>query len=294
MPATPTERERCSLLAEVSHGANLAAAFARYQRYRGLWSPGVPMARVSAAPVRPMLELAEELHSGSYQPATPCIVPVTKGDGTCRRIAVYPIRDRVAQRAMLQVLQEKTEPRMPACSFGFRPGLGVAHAVAAVRRWLDCGYRWVVDTDIETCFDSVPRAALLREVERRAGAESAGLVATMLGWSGTPMGTGIPQGAVLSPWLCNVYLWPFDEAVQRAALPLVRYADDFVVLAATESLAQAALRYCRATLEALSLRLHPRKTRVHCEREFRFLGAFAGATPLLPLCVERLPGSRAC
>lgn len=273
------------LRAELIQSRNLGAAWNRYRRYRGLWEHGVPMFAVADAPVVPMLELAQALRSGRYRPQPPQVISIAKGNGEQREIRVFSVRDRVAQRALLQVLQARTEPRMSPCSFGYRPGRGVAGAVARVRAFLDGGLPWVVDADVEHCFDSIPRDLLLAEVAHRLGStEASDLVAECLGWDDEPArsGVGIPQGAVLSPWLCNIYLWRLDDAMQREHAAMVRFADDFVLLTAARNRALALRQRCSEVMETMRLRLHPLKTKVvDASRPFRFLGQWLRATPLL-------------
>ena len=255
---------------------NLSLAYARYARQHGLWAPGVPMRMVAAAPVRAMLELAEDLRTGSYHPYPPRIIPIAKADGGQRQIAVYMMRDRVAQRALMQVLQARTDAAMSPSSFGYRPGRSAAGALARLRLHLAAGFRWVGDADIERCFDSIPHRDLLIEVKRRMPDETApALVASLLGWDRAARrdGIGIPQGSVLAPWLCNVYLWRLDDRMCEAGVPMVRYADDFVLLARTRGQVENALSLCAQTLEAMQLKLHPIKTRiVDAVQAFRFLG----------------------
>jgi RNA-directed DNA polymerase len=269
----------------ICQSANLGNAFGRYRRYRGLWAPGVPMSVVAKAPVLPMLELAEELRYGRYRPSAPHEFSVAKANGEVRVLKVFSIRDRVAQRALLQVLQARPDPGMSPCSFGYRPGRGVMQALARVRALLDQGLSWVVDADIEHCFDTIPRKPLLEEVTRRVGTpEAAGLVARWMGWEGAGQRdqTGIPQGAVLSPWLCNVYLWRLDDAMQAERVPMVRFADDFVLLTAGRHHAETLRRCCAQVVRRMRLRLHPLKTAVvDASHSFRFLGQRLAPTRLL-------------
>jgi len=268
----------------VCQSDNLGRAFARYRRYRGLWAPGVPMFGVTSAPVVPMLQLAEDLRSGRYRPSPPHVLSVAKADGGKRELRVFAIRDRVAQRALLQVLQGRTDGQMSPCSFGYRPGRGVAGAVARVRAFFDLGLWWVVDADVERCFDSIPRRPLLDEVTRRLQSpEAAELVAQWLDWpSPTAQEIGIPQGSVLAPWLCNLYLWQLDDAMKADHAAMVRFADDFVLLSAAREEAEGLRRHCAEVMERMRLRLHPVKTAVRdASRPFRFLGQWLRATPLL-------------
>lgn len=274
MPKTASLRDA------LCHSANLSAAYARYRHYHGLWSPRVPMWRVSASPVEPMLDLAEELRCGCYRPQPSYSISNAKANGEQRELRVYMIRDRVAQRALLQVLQARTDASMSPYSFGYRPGRGVAGAVACVQGFIDRGLSWVVDADIEHCFDSVPRTPLLEEVGRRLGdAAAPELVAQWLDWQ-TPEQreqTGMPQGAVLSPWLCNIYLWRLDDAMCAQGTAMVRFADDFVLLTASRELAEDLRARCAEIVRQMRLRLHPLKTAiVHASTPFRFLGQWLG------------------
>ncbi len=210
---------------------------------------------------------------------------IAKGNGERRELRVFAIRDRVAQRALLQVLQSRTDYQMLPCSYGYRPGRSVAGALARVRGFLDQGLSWVVDADLERCFDSIPRGPLLDEVTRRLHTpEAAELVSCCLGWdSGEERSkVGIPQGAVLSPWLCNVYLWQLDDAMHAEKVPIVRFADDFVLLSGARRRAEALQHRCGEVVEQMRLHLHPLKTViVDAARPFRFLGQWLTTTPLL-------------
>lgn len=264
---------------------NLGNAYARYQRYRGLWAPGVPMYAVAASPVERMLELADELRSGDYRPHPPQMISIAKANGERRELRVFMIRDRVAQRALLQVLQARTDMNMSPYSYGYRPGRSVANAVACVRRFLNGGFSWVVDADIEHCFDSIPRGPLLNEVARRLDDPAAAeLIAQVLDWQ-TPQQreeVGIPQGSVVAPWLCNVYMWQLDDAMREQGVSMVRFADDFVLLTFSHHLAEVLQRHCGEVVKQMRLRLHPLKTSiVDASRPFRFLGQWLSTTCLL-------------
>lgn len=271
------------LLAEVVAPRNLARAWARCAHRRGLWEPCQTMARTAIAPVGPMLALAEQIAEGRYRPHAPAIVPVLKGDGSRRNLHVYMMRDRVAQRALLQVLQQRTDVAMSPGSHGYRPGRGVGTALQALQTHLDNGLTWVGDGDVEHCFDTIPRAGLMREVERRV--DCAGLpelLGEWLGWPGGKPGVGLAQGAVLAPWLCNMYLWRLDDAIHASGVPLVRYADDFMLLTPTRRTCEAALAHSAKVLRHLGLALNRQKSRVlNGASPFRFLGRWTGATQRL-------------
>lgn len=265
-----------TILDAVCHSHNLYRAFARYRSYYGLWSPGMPMSRVAASPLEPMLELAEALRNGSYRPHPPHSIAIAKANGEQRQLRIFCIRDRIAQRALLQVLQARTEPFMSPFSFGYRAGYSVQLALKCLQRMINGGLSWVLDADIERCFDSIPRQLLLEQVTQRIKDPAAAQwVARCMGWESTAekTGTGIAQGAVLSPWLCNVYMWQLDDCMRAASVPMVRFADDFVLLAGTRHIAEKIWERCAETLDKMRLRLHPLKTMlVETGHSFRFLG----------------------
>lgn len=117
--------------------------------------------------IRQMATLADELRSGQYRPVPPRLVRIPKPHGGERVIAILAIRDRVAQRAMLQVLEPVFDPLLLDCSFGCRRRVGVPDALAQVARAADQGRGWVVDADIATYFDTIDHHLLLTMLRQR-------------------------------------------------------------------------------------------------------------------------------
>jgi len=225
--------------------------------------------------------LRDELLDGRYRPRRVTQVLVPKSSDGWRPISVWAIRDRVAQRAAHNYLEPVFEPRFLPCSFGFRPGRTTASAAKAIREAGRGGAGWVVDADIRNCFGSMNDRRLL---DRLAEWQTPEPVRQLVGrwlqarvwnaWTGGGR-AGTSQGAVISPLLCNVYLHPFDEALQQRDLTLVRYADDFVVLTRHEKAARRALELATETLRRLDLEIHPQKTRItRFDEGFQFAGWF--------------------
>ncbi len=226
--------------------------------------------------------LRKELIAGSYRPQVVRQVLVPKRKEGLRPLVMWCLRDRIAQRAVYDIVAPSFESVFLPVSFGFRPGLGTQDAAARVATQRDQGLQWVVDADIDSCFDSIRTGRLMRlTAERVHNRHLLRLIEAWLGArilntaSGRPAAAAVAQGGVLSPLLANVYLHEFDRALVRRQLALVRYADDLVVCCRRKNEAEEALRVCAAELGRLDLHLNVYKTRVvHFDQGFKFVGHF--------------------
>ena len=219
---------------------------------------------------------------------------------------VPPVRDRVVQQALLNVLHPVMEPQFEPESYAYRPGRSHKLAVEKVMAWHRQGYDWLLDADIVSYFSHVGHQRLLSEVKERLDKdEFAEMVLWLISlWNTAPTLTtqglvlpskGIPQGSVVSPILANVYLDDFDEALQGGRFRLVRFADDFVVLGRSRAAAEAAQVKVASLLNDMGLRLHPDKTKIASfDQGFKFLGhAFLGDL-VVPLTKQKpTPRSKA-
>jgi len=197
-----------------------------------------------------------------------------------RRLGVPTVRDRIVQQALLNLLHPILEPQFEDSSFAYRPGRSYKTAVRQIETWRERGYDWVLDGDLVKYFDNIQHSRLFAELQERVHDPAVGKLVER--WIGSGVTTssglilpskGIPQGSVVSPILANVYLDDFDEAIEDAGLKLVRYADDFVVLAKSKSQIEAAQAFVDLLLETMGLELHPDKTRItNFQQGFHFLG----------------------
>ncbi|WP_171974802.1 CRISPR-associated endonuclease Cas1 [Leptolyngbya sp. 'hensonii'] len=216
---------------------------------------------------------------------------IPKRSGGWRELGVPTVRDRLVQQALLQVLYPLMEPQFEPMSFAYRPGRSHRMAVEQVGVWRDRGYTWVLEADIVQYFDRIQHSRLLAELKERV--DPPWVVDLVEAWITTgkltPEGillptAGIPQGSPISPMLANVYLDDLDEAMAQPNWKLVRYADDFVVLARSQERLQEAWVALNSLLTAMGLELHPDKTGITTFKQgFRFLGhTFAGDVVVPP------------
>lgn len=189
------------------------------------------------------------------------------------------MRDRVAQAATAHVFDEVFDSAMAPSSFAYRRGLSVEHAAGLVTVYRLRGFLHVVDGDIADFFDNVPHKAILQALTRAGCAKTRRLVALWLSGFG-PKGRGLAQGSPLSPLLANLVLSPIDRAIETKKVRLVRYADDFLLMARQRAEAEKAAARMAELLHQLGLSLNSEKTRIATLTEgVQFLGLqFKGAS----------------
>jgi RNA-directed DNA polymerase len=215
--------------------------------------------------------LAADLREGRWRPLPARRVFIPKpGREELRPLSIPAVRDRIVQAAARIVVEPIFEADFLPCSFGFRPKRSQHDALQVLVDEAWGGRRWVVESDVANCFEAIPHSQLMSAIEERIVDRNVLKLLRAMLRAGvmedravTRSYAGTPQGGVISPCLCNVYLHRLDRQwTERGHGVLVRYADDVVVMCRSRAEAQRALEALREILSELGLTLKDAKTRI--------------------------------
>ena len=277
-----SQPEATILLEEVLRRENMLSAFRRVRSNKG--GPGID--RMTVEELGSYLKtnwprIREELLKGTYQPAPVKRVEIAKPNGNgMRPLGIVTVLDRMIQQAILQVLTPIFDPHFSDSSYGFRPGRCCHDALKAAQGYVESGYRFVVDLDLEKFFDRVNHDVLMARVARRVKDKRLLRLLRRYLESGIMVEgviqehqEGTPQGGPLSPLLSNIMLDDLDKELERRGHRFCRYADDCNIYVRSEASGERVMESITRFIEKrLRLKVNREKSAVDRPWKRDFLG----------------------
>lgn len=273
--------ETTMLLEEVLRHENLTRAYQRVYSNKG--APGVDgmtVFELRAFLVEHWPTIRKAILAGTYKPKPVKRIDIPKPGGGTRSLGIPTVLDRFIQQAILQVLTPIFDPHFSESSYGFRTGRSTHQAILKARQYVEEGYRYVVDLDLEKFFDSVNHDMLMARVARRVKDKRLLKLIRSFVTSGIMHGgivevhvKGTPQGSPLSPLLSNILLDELDKELERRGHRFCRYADDCNAYVRSEKAAAAVMESLTRFIEKkLKLKVNRKKSAAGRPWSRKFLG----------------------
>ena len=278
---TSIEQTGYGMLEQILSPANLNAAYKRVKQNKG--AGGIDEMQVESLKdylIKEKDALIATILDGKYRPNAVRRVEIPKENGKKRQLGIPTVVDRVIQQAITQVLSPIYEKQFCKNSYGFRPKRSAHQALQQCQRYIDEGYKYAVDMDLEKFFDTVNQSKLVEVLSRTI---KDGRVISLIHrylQAGVVVANkfeqtavGVPQGGPLSPLLSNIMLNELDKELEQRGHRFVRYADDLLILCKSKRAATRTMENLVPYIEQkLFLKVNREKSTVAYIRQVKFLG----------------------
>jgi RNA-directed DNA polymerase len=270
-----------ALLERILGSENLHAAYDRVTGNMGAAGvDGIGVGGLKAYLQQNWSTVSEQLRAGKYKPNPVKRTDIPKPGGGVRQLGIPTVADRFIQQAVAQELGKEYEPTFSTYSYGFRPNRSAHDAVKQAEVYINEGYEWVVEMDLEKFFDTVNHDYLMNRIAQRiADREVLRLIRSYLQAGVMEKGVlvaseeGTPQGGPLSPLLANILLDELDRELEKRGQKFVRYADDINIYLKTRKAAERVKENVTGYIEKqLKLRVNKEKTSVKRPSQTKILG----------------------
>lgn len=270
-----------NLLKRIIHKDNMNEAFRRVKKNKGSHGiDGLTIDELQSYLEENGVKLQQSLLDGTYEPLPVRRVEIPKDNGKKRQLGIPTAIDRVVQQAIAQVLSPIFENTFSDNSFGFRPGRSAHGALKRCQEYMNEGYKWLVDIDLASYFDTVNHDKLIgliykevkdiRVISLIRKYLNAGV---MINGNVTSINLGVPQGGNLSPLLSNIMLNELDKELTKRCLRFVRYADDCNIYVKSKRAAERVMKSITEFIECdLKLKVNTDKSKVDRPWRCKFLG----------------------
>ena len=270
-----------TLLNELLSDENLKIAKQRVKKNKGASGiDGMEVKELDEYLSKHLDEIKEQIRNKKYSPKPVKRVEIPKPDGGVRNLGVPTVVDRFVQQAIAQVLTPIYEPKFSESSYGFRPNRCCETAIQKALEFMNDGYQWVVDIDLEKFFDNVNHDKMISLIMKdvKCG-EIVSLINKFLK-SGIMIDDeykesviGTPQGGNLSPLLSNIMLNQLDKELEARGLRFTRYADDCIILVGSSKAADRVMKNVSIFIESkLGLKVNMTKSKVSKPNDIKYLG----------------------
>ena len=281
------EETDMELLEEILNPENLNKAYKKvYQNKGASGVDGIAVEEIADYIKDNKERITNQIRNRKYKPQPVRRVQIPKENGKKRNLGIPTVMDRIIQQAMVQVISPIYEKQFSNNSYGFRPGRSCEQAVIKALEYLNDGYDWIVDIDLEKFFDTVNQDRLITIIRRTIkDGDVVSLIRKYLS-AGVmengeikPTEKGTPQGGNLSPLLSNIMLNELDKELEARGLNFVRYADDCIILVKSEKAANRVLNSITKYIEKkLGLKVNAEKSKVTRPTKTKYLGFSFWAT----------------